>query len=55
VDFVEQTIAADVMPSRKGRALLTLDKSLHASGPWQDVRVSIAPPIADVVPDRCPR
>jgi hypothetical protein len=55
VDFGAQALAADVMPARKGRALLALDRSLRASGPWDDVRVSLAPPVDGMAPDRCPR
>ena len=55
VDFANQTLDATLMPARKGPTLLSLDRSLHASGPWSDVHVALAPPVADAVPDRCPR
>jgi hypothetical protein len=55
VDFADQTLDLSLMPARKRPTLLSLDRSLHASGPWSDLHVALAPPIADAAPDRCPR
>jgi hypothetical protein len=54
IDLAEETLDARLMPVRKDAAVLALDRSLHAAGPWQDVRVTLAPPLEDAKPASCP-
>ena len=52
VNLVDETVDVTLTPARKKLALLSLDKSVHAQGPWHDVKVSLQPPGNDV-PERC--
>jgi uncharacterized protein involved in outer membrane biogenesis len=52
VDLAGETVDATLTPARKKLALLALDKSIHAEGPWNDVKISLRPP-AQVEPERC--
>ncbi len=53
VSFANESLEAAVMPVRKERALLVLDKSVHFSGPWHDIKISLAPPLSAAQPGRC--
>lgn len=53
LDFVNETIAATLTPAHKKLALLSLDKSIHAEGPWHGVKIALAP-ASGVAPQRCP-
>jgi uncharacterized protein involved in outer membrane biogenesis len=53
VNFVDETLAATLTPAHKKLALLSLDKAIHAEGPWHDLKISLKPP-ADATPLRCP-
>ncbi len=52
VNLVDETVDVTLTPARKKLALLSLDKSIHAQGPWHDVRITLRPPAGDV-PERC--
>ena len=52
LNLVDETVDATLTPARKKMALLALDKSIHASGGWHEVRIKLEPP-ADVEPARC--
>jgi len=52
LNLVDETVDATLTPAHKKLALLSLDKSIHAQGPWHDIEVSLQPPGNDV-PERC--
>ena len=52
LNLADETVALTLTPSHKKLALLSLDKSIHAAGPWRDVKISLAP-AEDVAPARC--
>jgi len=54
LDLVGETVDATLTPSRKKLALLSLDKAIHASGSWHDVKIELAPP-SGAEPARCAR
>jgi uncharacterized protein involved in outer membrane biogenesis len=53
VSLANESIDATVMPVRKERAVLVLDKAIHAEGPWREIKVRLVPPLADAAPQRC--
>ena len=55
LDLADQTLDAELMPIRKERALLALDRSLHASGSWNAIHVALGPPLTGATADPCPR
>lgn len=52
LDLANETVDATLTPAHKKLALLSLDKAIHAQGPWHDVKISLQPP-SDAVPLRC--
>jgi len=52
LDLAGESLDATLMPVHKKLALLALDKSIHAQGPWRAPKVSLAPAIDDP-PQRC--
>lgn len=54
LNLADGTVDATLTPARKKLALLALDRSIHAEGPWHAVKISLTPP-ADVTPTRCAR
>jgi uncharacterized protein involved in outer membrane biogenesis len=54
LDLVDETVDATLTPAHKKLALLSLDKSIRATGSWHAVKIALAPP-ADVEPVRCAR
>ncbi|MFL6681391.1 MAG: AsmA family protein [Burkholderiaceae bacterium] len=52
LDLANESVDATLMPAHKKLALLALDKSIHAEGPWHGAKVSLAPPI-DEPPQAC--
>ncbi len=53
VNAIDETLDATLTPTRKTTALLALDKAIHASGPWRDVKIKLEPPATDAAPQRC--
>ena len=53
LDIVNETVDATLTPAHKTLALLALDKSIHAQGPWHGVTIKLAPASGDA-PERCP-
>jgi len=52
VNLVDESIDVSLTPARKTHALLALDRTIHARGPWRDVKVSLEPAGASE-PQRC--
>jgi len=52
IDLANESLDATLMPAHKKLALLALDKSIRAEGPWHDAKVALAAPIPDP-PERC--
>jgi uncharacterized protein involved in outer membrane biogenesis len=52
VNFVDETLAATLTPAHKKLALLSLDKAIHAEGPWRDLKVTLKSPTG-ATPLRC--
>jgi hypothetical protein len=53
VNLVDESLDVTLTPAHKKLALLSLDKSIHAAGPWRDVRIRLDPSTGQA-PDRCP-
>ncbi len=53
VDFAKESLDATLTPTRKTHALLALDKSIHASGPWHDVKFKLEPPVDEAASGHC--
>ena len=51
-NLVDETLDATLTPAHKKLALLALDKSIHAEGPWHDVKIALTPASGDA-PERC--
>ncbi len=54
VDIVNETLDATLTPVHKTAALLALDKSIHAEGPWHGLKFKLVPASGDA-PQRCAR
>lgn len=54
LDLVNETLDATLTPAHKKLALLALDKSIHAQGPWHGVKIALAPASGEA-PERCAR
>ncbi len=54
LDVANETVDATLTPAHKKLALLALDKSIHAEGPWHGVKFALVPASGDA-PERCPR
>jgi AsmA family protein len=54
LDIAHETIAATLTPAHKKMALLALDKSIHAEGPWHGIKIALVPASGDA-PERCTR
>jgi AsmA family protein len=54
LDLVNETLDATLTPAHKTLALLALDKSIHAQGPWHGVKFALAPASGEP-PERCAR
>jgi len=54
LDLVNETVDATLTPAHKKLALLALDKSIHAKGPWHGVKFALAPASGET-PERCAR
>ena len=54
LDVANETVDATLTPAHKKLALLALDKSIHAQGPWHAVKFALVPASGDA-PERCPR
>jgi uncharacterized protein involved in outer membrane biogenesis len=52
LDLAGESVDATLMPAHKKLALLALDKSIHAEGPWHAPKVALAP-ASDEAPQRC--
>jgi len=52
LDIAHETIAATLTPAHKKMALLALDKSIHAEGPWHGIKIALVPASGDA-PERC--
>ena len=54
LNLADETVDVTLTPARKKMALLSLDKSIHASGSWHDVKIKLVPP-SGAEPARCAR
>ncbi len=54
LDLANETVDATLTPAHKKLALLALDKSIHAEGPWHGVKFKLTPASGDA-PERCTR
>ena len=54
LDLLNETIDATLTPAHKKLALLALDKSIHAKGPWHGVQFELVPASGET-PERCAR
>ena len=52
VNLVDESLDGTLTPAHKKLALLSLDKSIHAEGPWHDVKIRLEPS-TDAAPERC--
>ena len=52
LDIANETVSATLTPAHKKLALLALDKSIRAEGPWHGVRFALTPASGDA-PERC--
>jgi uncharacterized protein involved in outer membrane biogenesis len=52
LNLVDESLDVTLTPAHKKRALLSLDKSIHAEGSWHDVRIALKPS-TDEAPERC--
>ncbi len=52
LNLVDESVDATLTPAHKKLALLALDKSIHASGSWHDVKIKLEPSTG-VEPTRC--
>jgi uncharacterized protein YhdP len=53
VDLADQRFDLVLLPVRKERALLALDKAIHARGPWRIPEVSLEAPPPGLAPQAC--
>ena len=54
LDIANETVDATLTPAHKKLALLALDKSIHAEGPWHGAKFKLAAANGDT-PERCTR
>ncbi len=54
LDLLNETVDATLTPAHKKLALLSLDKAIHAQGPWHGVKIALAPASGEA-PERCAR
>jgi uncharacterized protein involved in outer membrane biogenesis len=54
LDVVDETMDLTLTPAHKKLALLALDKSIHAQGPWHGVKIALVSASGDA-PERCAR
>ena len=52
LDIANETVAATLTPAHKKLALLALDKSIRAEGPWHGVKFALTPASGEA-PERC--
>ncbi len=52
LNLVDETLDVTLTPAHKKLALLSLDKSIHAAGPWHGVKIALMP-ATDATPERC--
>jgi AsmA family protein len=52
LDLVDESLDVTLTPAHKKLALLALDKAIHATGSWHDVKLALGP-AGDAAPERC--